>query len=85
VYYRQSKATGQCDRCGSPLILREDDKEETVRRRLGEFHKNTDALIDHYRKRGLLREVDATDPVETIYANILKAVKRPPSSEGGGR
>jgi adenylate kinase len=85
VYYRQSKATGQCDRCGSPLILREDDKEETVRRRLGEFHKNTDALIDHYRKRGLLREVDATDPVETIHANILKAVKRPPSSEGGGR
>jgi adenylate kinase len=85
VHYRQSKVPGRCDKCGSPLVLRDDDKEETVRRRLGEFHKNTDALIDHYRKRGLLREVAATDPVETIYGNILKAVKRPPSSEGGGQ
>jgi adenylate kinase len=84
VNYRQSKAPGKCDKCHSPLILRDDDKEETVRRRLGEFHKNTDALIDHYRKRGLLREVAATDPVETIYANILKAVKQPPRGNGGG-
>jgi len=78
VFNRQAKSAGKCDRCGSPLILREDDKEETVRRRLGEFHKNTDALIDHYRKRGLIREVGATDPVETIYASILNAVKLPP-------
>jgi adenylate kinase len=85
VYNRQSKVAGKCDRCGSALILREDDKEETVRRRLGEFHKNTDALIDHYRKRGLLREVAATDPVETIYTNIVNAAKQPPSNEGGGR
>ena len=85
LYYRQSKAPLKCDKCGSPLILRDDDKEETVRRRLGEFHKNTDALIDHYRKRGLLREVAATDPVETIYTNIVKAVKQPPPNEGGKR
>jgi adenylate kinase len=81
VNYRQSKAPGKCDKCHSPLILRDDDKEETVRRRLGEFHKNTDALIDHYRKRGLLREVAATDPVETTHANILKAIKRPPEND----
>jgi adenylate kinase len=83
VNYRQSRVSGKCDKCHSPLILRDDDKEETVRRRLGEFHKNTDALIDHYDKRGLLREVDATDPVETIYDNILKAVKQPPLENGG--
>lgn len=77
VYYRQSKAAGKCDKCGSALILRDDDQEETVRRRLGEFHKNTNALIDYYRKRNLLREVSATDPVETIYDNIVKAIKQP--------
>ena len=77
VYYRQSKATGKCDKCGSALMLRDDDREETVRRRLGEFHKNTDALIDHYAKRNLLREVSATDPVETIYQNIVRAIKQP--------
>jgi adenylate kinase len=73
------KKDGVCDKCGSPLMLRDDDKEETVRRRLAEFHKNTDALIDHYRQRGLLREVSAMDPVETIYGNI---VKRLPGERG---
>jgi adenylate kinase len=77
VYYRQSKASGKCDKCGSVLILRDDDQEETVRRRLGEFHKTTNALIDYYRKRNLLREVAATDPVETIYANIVQAIQQP--------
>jgi len=77
VFYRQSKAAGVCDKCGSPLMLRDDDKEETVRRRLGEFHKTTNALIEYYRKRNLLREVAATDPVETIYANIVRAIKWP--------
>ena len=75
VYYRQSKVAGTCDKCGSGLVLREDDREETVRRRLGEFHKTTNALLDYYRKGNLLREVPATDPVETIYANILKAIE----------
>jgi adenylate kinase len=76
VYYRQSKIAGKCDKCGSVLILRDDDQEETVRRRLGEFHRTTTALIEYYRKRNLLREVSATDPVETIYANIVQAIKQ---------
>lgn len=70
------KVAGRCDRCGSELVQRADDKEETVRRRLTEFHRNTDDLVDHYRRRGLLREVPATDPPETIYQNILKALGR---------
>ena len=40
---RPPRVAGKCDKCGSPLILRDDDKEETVRRRLKEFHKNTRA------------------------------------------
>lgn len=71
---RPPKVAGQCDRCGSPLLLRDDDREETVRRRLKEFHRNTRALLDHYRAKNLLREVSATDSVETIYQNIVKAI-----------
>ena len=65
---------GICDNCGSPLILRDDDKEETVRRRLLEFHKNTDALLEHYERQGLLRKVSALDSIDVILANVLKAI-----------
>lgn len=72
---RPPKVAGVCDQCGAKLVVRDDDKEETVRRRLVEFHANTDQLIEHYRGRGLLREVSALDPVETIYANVVRAVQ----------
>lgn len=72
---RPPKVAGACDRCGRPLVVRDDDREETVRRRLVEYHANTDRLIEHYRSRGLLREISALDPVDTIHANLLKAVK----------
>ena len=63
---------GICDRCGHSLAERPDDGEATVRTRLAEFHANTDALVEHYRRAGLLKEISAVDPVETIYANILR-------------
>jgi adenylate kinase len=63
------------------LLLRNDDKEETVRRRLAEFHRNTDALIAHYRLQGLVKDVAATDPVEVIYQNIV--AKLPVAAKGG--
>jgi adenylate kinase len=72
--FRPPKKDGVCDRCGSPLELRDDDKEETIRRRLVEFHNNTDALLDHYRRAGLLKDVSALDPMETVYRNIEAAL-----------
>ena len=60
--------------CGAALVQRADDREETVRRRLAEFHKTTDALLEHYDRLGLVRNVSALDSVETIYGNILKAL-----------
>lgn len=68
------RVPGRCDRCGGPLVLREDDKEETIRRRLGEFHRNTDQLIHHYRQQGLVRDIAATDPPEVVYRNIVAAI-----------
>jgi adenylate kinase len=75
VHYKQSKVANKCDKCGSALVLRDDDKEETVRRRLGEFHKNTELLINHYRQQNLVRDVSATDAPEAIYQNIVKAIR----------
>jgi adenylate kinase len=76
VIARPPKVDGKCDKCGSDLVLRIDDKEETIRRRLAEFHKNTDVLIEHYERKGLLRNVPATDPPDVIFENILNAVKK---------
>jgi adenylate kinase len=72
--FRPPKKEGVCDRCGSKLILRDDDKEETIRRRLVEFHKNTDALIEHYRRAGILKEVSALDPMEVVYESIRQSL-----------
>lgn len=72
--FRPPKTPNVCDRCGSPLGLRDDDKEETIRRRLVEFHKITDALIDHYRRAGLLVDVSALDPMDVVYRNIERAL-----------
>jgi adenylate kinase len=74
IAFRPPKKEGVCDRCGSPLVLRDDDKEETIRRRLVEFHKITDDLIRHYRRAGILADVSALDPMDVVYRNIEKAL-----------
>ena len=73
---RPPKRAMICDACGSPLIVRDDDTEATARRRLLAFHKNTDRLLEHYREAGVLCEVPAMEPVETITAHIAKALRR---------
>jgi adenylate kinase len=50
---------------------RNDDDEATVRKRLSVYHANTDVLVEHYREAGLLREIDATADVETVYRSIV--------------
>jgi adenylate kinase len=68
------KAPGICDRCGSKLVQREDDKEETVRARLIVYHKNIEEIIPHYRQQGLLREVRGDGEIEQIYQAIIAAI-----------
>ena len=55
---------------------REDDHEETARQRLAEYHKNTDALIDYYRRQGVLKDIPAIGTKEEVYASIMKALGR---------
>jgi len=65
-----------CDRCGTTLIQREDDRVETVRARLVVYHKNTVELIPYYRAQCLLHEVPGQGPIEQVYANIMKALNQ---------
>ena len=68
------RVAGVCDRCGSTLVQRDDDKEETVKERLRVYHGNTVELIPYYRSRGLIRAVPADGDIEEIYTNILRVL-----------
>jgi len=63
---------GKCDKCGAELILRDDDKPETVRKRLEVYHDQTQPLIDYYGNEGVLKEVDGTVDMADVFADICK-------------
>ena len=63
---------GICDACGSELVLRDDDKPETVKNRLDVYHKQTQPLIDFYEAKGILKSVDGTVPMEDVFAAITE-------------
>ena len=66
------KVEGICDRCGSKIVLREDDKPETVQKRLKVYHEQTQPLIEYYSGKGVLKEVDGTQPMDDVFAAIVK-------------
>lgn len=64
------KQEGICDTCGKELVLRDDDKPETVKNRLDVYHKQTQPLIDFYQAKGILRTVDGTVDMKDVFAAI---------------
>jgi len=66
------KTEGICDKCGSALILRDDDKPDTVLNRLKVYHDQTQPLIDFYNNEGILKEVDGTIDVKDVFDSIVK-------------
>ncbi|MCR4763467.1 MAG: adenylate kinase [Lachnospiraceae bacterium] len=64
------KKEGICDNCGEPLVLRDDDKPETVQKRLTVYHEQTAPLIDYYTKQGILRTVDGTKDMKEVFSAI---------------
>ena len=70
--YAPTKVDGICDTCGKELILRDDDKPETVKKRLGVYHEQTQPLIDYYTKAGILTTVDGTIDIEDVFQTIVK-------------
>ena len=65
------KAEGVCDRCGKELVLRDDDKPETVLNRLKVYHDQTQPLIDYYTEKGILKTVDGTVDMQDVFAAIV--------------
>ena len=69
--YAPTKTEGICDACGKELILRDDDKPETVKKRLGVYHEQTQPLIDYYTNAGILKTVDGTIDINDVFQAIV--------------
>ena len=72
VLFNPTKVEGKCDVCGESLILRDDDKPETVKKRLDVYHTQTEPLIDFYTERKVLVEVDGTQSMDKVFDDIMK-------------
>ena len=72
VVYSPTKVEGKCDTCGGDLIIRDDDKPETVKNRLAVYHEQTQPLIDYYTKKGIIAEVDGTQDMKDVFEAIVK-------------
>ncbi len=75
IVYNPTKTEGICDACGEKLILRDDDKPETVQKRLDVYHEQTQPLIDYYKKAGCLVEMDGTVDIQVVFDNIIKVLE----------
>lgn len=74
--YSPPKKEGVCDVCGGELYQRDDDSEETVRKRLEVYHTQTEPIIDYYRAQGLVVTISSLGPVDEITQRALEALKR---------
>lgn len=71
IEFNPTKKEGICDVCGAETVLRDDDKPETVQKRLDVYHNQTQPLIDYYTKAGKLAEVDGTQNMDDVFAAIV--------------
>lgn len=74
IVYAPTKVENVCDTCQGDLILRDDDKPETVQKRLNVYHEQTQPLIDYYTKKNILVEVDGTVDIDDVFAAIVKVL-----------
>ncbi len=73
--YHPPKSDGVCDQCGSDLMQREDDKEDVVKSRLKVYEEKTAPLVDYYRKKRVLHEVDGTRERDVVFAELSSLVE----------
>lgn len=70
IQFNPTKVEGICDACGEKTVLRDDDKPETVQKRLTVYHEQTQPLIDYYKKQDILKSVDGTQPMDAVFDAI---------------
>ena len=71
IVYAAPKTGNICDKCGTELIIRSDDKPETVKDRLNVYHQQTEPLIAYYKAAGVLREVDGTQELPKVFEDVV--------------
>ncbi|WP_432011014.1 adenylate kinase [Streptomyces cucumeris] len=74
VEYKKPQAEGVCDECGGELYQREDDSEETVRKRLEVYHRETEPIIDYYKSKGLVVTISALGKVNEVTQRAMDAL-----------
>lgn len=75
IEYIKPAKEGICDECGKELVLRDDDRPETVGKRLDVYHEQTQPLIDFYGKKGILKTVDGTREMKEVFASIVEILQ----------
>jgi adenylate kinase len=74
IYFNKPKKEGVCDKCGGELYQRDDDTEATVKNRLEVYRKQTEPLVDHYDRAGVVVRVDGAQEAAATYADIVDAL-----------
>lgn len=74
--FNPPKKEGTCDQCGGPLYQRDDDREETVQKRLEVYRSQTMPLIEFYRKEGILEDFDGNRPIDEIKEDIIAYLEK---------
>ncbi|MGH7149608.1 MAG: adenylate kinase family protein, partial [Planctomycetota bacterium] len=75
VRFAPPRVEGRCDRCGGELLRRADDAPEVVRERLAVHRRDEAGLVDFYRRRDVLREVEASGPVEEVATRVERLLE----------
>ncbi|MCD7716216.1 MAG: adenylate kinase [Lachnospiraceae bacterium] len=75
IIYNPSKKGDICEACGDTLVLRDDDKPETVQKRLAVYHEQTQPLIDYYDGQNILKTVDGTQDMNDVFAAIIRILE----------
>ena len=75
IVYAAPQKENICDKCGSELIIRSDDKPETVQDRLNVYHKQTEPLISYYKNEGVFCEVDGTKELQEVFNDVVKVLE----------
>ena len=74
IYFSPPKKNGVCDRCGGELFHRDDDKEETIKRRLDVYDAQTAPLISYYKKSGILKSVIGVGGIDEIFKKVCSVL-----------
>jgi adenylate kinase len=74
IVFSPPEVPDRCDFDGSPLYQREDDTEETQRRRIQVYYDQTTPLLNYYRQRDLLVEIDGDQPMEAVHRDLIAAI-----------